>query len=105
MQGGAHGHLCGLQIQVPRLAPLLENHPQELIYFARDLLLDRCRRFFSCSVSGSSSTGRKRQIAALVSTNARLSCWNLRNSATSRSALWRAAGVGNDSVRVLPLTL
>jgi hypothetical protein len=69
VQGRAHGHLRGFQIQAPGLAPLLEDDPQQLIYFARDLLLDRFRRFFSCSVGESSSVGRKRQISALVPTN------------------------------------
>lgn len=89
VQGGTHGHLRGLQIEAPGLAPILENHPQELVYFPRDLLPDRFPRFFSWSVSDSSS-----QMAVLVSTNSRLKSWNLRNSATSRSALWMAAGVG-----------
>ena len=34
VQGRAHRHLRGFQIQSPRLAPILKNHPQELIYFA-----------------------------------------------------------------------
>ena len=87
VQGRAHRHLRCFQVEAPCPAPVLENHPQELIYFARDLLPDRFRRFFSWSVCDSSWAGRRRQIAVLVSTNPRLSSWNLRNSATSRSAL------------------
>ena len=69
MQGRPHRHLGGFQIDPSGLAPLLQHHPQELIYFPPDLLPDRFRRFFSCSFGVSSSTGRKRQIAVLVSTN------------------------------------
>ena len=105
VHGGTYGHLQRFQIETPGLAPTLENDPQELIYFARDLLTDRFGRFFSCSVSDSSSIGRRWQILALVTINSRLSCWKLRNSATSRSALRAAAGVDNDSERVLPSTL
>jgi len=105
VQGRAYGHLRGFQIEASGLAPILKNHPQELIYFARDLPPDRFRRFFSWSVCASSWAGRKRQIAVLVSTNSRLSSWNLRNSATSRSALRMAAGVGKDWEMVLPSTL
>ncbi len=49
VQGRAHRHLRRFQIEASGLAPILENHPQELIYFARDLLPDRFRRFFSRS--------------------------------------------------------
>ena len=69
VQGGTHGHLNGFQVEAPRPAPLLENDPQELIYFARDLLPDRFRRFFSCPLNSSSpSTGRNWQIFSLTST-------------------------------------
>jgi hypothetical protein len=68
VQGGAHRHLRGFQIEAPRLAPILENHPQELIYFARDLLSDRLGRFFSCALkSCSPSTARHWQIFSLTS--------------------------------------
>jgi hypothetical protein len=49
-----------------RLAALLENDAQQLVYFARDLLPDRFRRFFS-SGERLSSTGRKRQIFSFTS--------------------------------------
>ena len=71
MHGRTHSHLGRLQIEATRLAPLLENHPQQLVYFARDLLADRFRRFFS-SGDNVSSTGRARQISALTSMKARL---------------------------------
>jgi hypothetical protein len=105
VHGRTHGRLDRFQIQPACLAPTGENSPQQLVYFARDLLADRFRRFFSWSVDGSPLVGRKRQISAFVSTNSRLSCWNLRNSATSRSTLWMAAGVGSDSETLLPPTL
>jgi hypothetical protein len=105
MQGRPHGHLDGFQIQPAGLAPAGKDHAQKLVYFARDFLVDRFRRFFSCSVCGSGSTGRERQIWVLVWTNSRLSCWNLRNSLTSVSAFPIAAGVGNDSEIDLPFTL
>ena len=87
VHGGTHGRLDRFQIEAAGLATTGENNPQKLIYFARDLLADRFRRFFSWSGEDSSSVGRRRQISAFVSTNSRLSCWNFRNSATSRSAL------------------
>ena len=69
VQGRAHGHLRGFQIEAPRLAPILKNDPQEPIYFARDLLPDRLGRFFSCSLDSSSpSSGRNWQIFSLTST-------------------------------------
>jgi hypothetical protein len=68
MHGRAHQHLNGLQIDVARLADAKENGAQQLLYFARDFLLDGVRRFFSCGVSVS-STGRRRQIFSLTSTS------------------------------------
>jgi len=73
MHGGAHRHLDGLQIETARLAALLEDDPQELVYFADDFLTDRFRRFFSSGVRVS-SRGRKRQTRSLTSTSSRLSC-------------------------------
>src|SRR5208282_5257460 len=101
----AHGHLGRFEIESPRVASILEHHPQELFYFAPDLLPDRFDRFFFSSVSGCSSRGRKRQISALVPRNSRVSCWNFRNSCTSRSAFWIAARVGNACEMVLPSSL
>ena len=75
VHGRTHRHLGSLQIETARLAALLEDDAQELIYFARDLLADRFRRFFSCGVEVVSSTGRKRQTCSLTSTNSRPSCW------------------------------
>ena len=59
MHGRTHGHLQGFQFPTPRLAVGVEDHAQKLVYFARDFLLDGFGRFFSWSVCGSSSAGRK----------------------------------------------
>jgi hypothetical protein len=50
MHGRAHGHLDGFQIQMAGLLVAGEDYPQELLYFARDFLLDCVSRFFSCAV-------------------------------------------------------
>jgi hypothetical protein len=71
VHGGAHQHLGGLQFQMSRLLAATENNTQQLVYFARDLLLDGFRRFFSSGVSVS-STGRARQICSLTPTKDRL---------------------------------
>jgi hypothetical protein len=47
VHGRAYRHLHRFQIQTPGLAPTVEDGAQELIYFARDFLADRFRRFFS----------------------------------------------------------
>ena len=47
VHGRAHRHLHCFQIQTPGLAPTVKDDAQELIYFARDFLADRFRRFFS----------------------------------------------------------
>jgi hypothetical protein len=70
----SHGRLQGLQVELPALAPTGENDLQQLSYFLGGLLLDRRGRFFSSSVSDS-STGRSRQILSLSSTKARLNSW------------------------------
>jgi hypothetical protein len=57
VHGGAHQHLGGLQFQVSCLAAAVENDTQQLVYFARDFLLDGFRRFFS-SGAIASATGR-----------------------------------------------
>lgn len=71
MHDRTHGHLGSLQIETARLATLLEDHTQELVYFARDFPANRFGRFFSCGDSVS-STGRARQICAFTSMKARL---------------------------------
>jgi hypothetical protein len=68
MQSCAESHLDGLQVKASGFAPLTEDDTQYLLYFARDFLLDRVRRFFSCGVIASSS-GRARQICSLVSSS------------------------------------
>lgn len=52
-------------IQASRLAAVVEDEAQQLVYFARDFLLDGFRRFFSSGVRVS-ATGRARQIFSLT---------------------------------------
>jgi len=59
MHGRAHRHLQGFQFPTPRLAVSVEDHAQQLVYFARDFLLDGFHRFFSWALGGCSSAGRK----------------------------------------------
>ena len=47
MHGRAHQHLDSFQIHVTRLAHTGEDGSQQLLYLARDFLLDGIRRFFS----------------------------------------------------------
>jgi len=85
MHGRAHGHLQGFQIQTARLAAGAERHAKQLVYFARDFLLDRFDCFFpgplDRPVPGSAGIRRP------------------------RVALAKLAGEENLSVMVLPLTL
>src|ERR1035441_7907007 len=67
VHGRAHSHLDSLQIQVPRLTATAKDDAQKLVYFARDFLADRSRRFFSSGESTSGSDGRSWQICALTS--------------------------------------
>jgi len=75
MHDRPHGHLSGFQVQTPRLALTVEDDAQQLVYFARDFLLDGFRRFFSCGERVSAS-GRARQILSLTSNSSRLSSRN-----------------------------
>jgi len=59
MQGRAQGYFQGFQFPTPRLTVGAKDHAQQLVYFARDFLLDGFGRFFSWPVCGSSSAGRK----------------------------------------------
>ena len=68
MHDRAHGQLDSFQIQTARLAPIVEDNAQQLLYFARDLLADRFGRFFSCG-DRESSTGRARQILSFTSSS------------------------------------
>jgi hypothetical protein len=63
----AQGDFYRFQIDATRLPPFGENTHHQRGYFARDLGLDRLRRFFSSGVSVS-STGRNAQIFSLTST-------------------------------------
>ena len=67
MHGRTHCHLQGFQIQTSRLAAGTEGDTQQLLYFARDFLLDRFGRFFSWADGALSSTGRNAQICSLTS--------------------------------------
>jgi hypothetical protein len=67
VHGRAHSHFDSFQIQTPRLAAGAEDDAQQLVYFARDLLLDRFGRFFSWADGWSSSTGRNWQTLSLTS--------------------------------------
>ena len=93
-----------LQIEPARRLAVAENDAQKLLYFAGDFLLDRLRRFFSWSVRPVCSTGRRRQIFRLTPTRSSVRLRNLRYSATSFSALRRAATEGRLCVTVLPST-
>ena len=57
------------QIEPTLVAAFLKDNAQKTIYFADDRALDFFGRFFSCSVASACSTGRKRQICVLTSTN------------------------------------
>lgn len=73
MHRRTYQHLDGFQVQRARFAHAGEDGAQQLLYFARDFLLDGVRRFFSCSLCGCSSTGRRRQIFSFTSRRERLS--------------------------------
>ena len=83
MHGGSQSGLDRFQIELAIVAAVLKNNPQEPVYFADNFLLDCLRRFFSWAVCSVCSTGRKRQILRLTSTNSPVSVWNLRNAAIS----------------------
>src|ERR1017187_7687241 len=105
MHGGSHSGLDRFQIDPAIVvAALLKNNPKEPIYYAGDFFLDCRRRFFSWAVCSVCSTGRRRQIFRLTSTNSPVSVWNLRNSAISFSALRTASREGRFCVTVLPST-
>src|SRR5260370_8945594 len=89
MHGGAHQHLGGFHLQMSRLATAVENNTQQLVYFARDLLLDGFRRFFS-SGEIAAATGRARQIFSLTSRNSWLSGRKGVKASTPRGAFPRS---------------
>ena len=68
MHGRADSHFDGFQIETPRFAAAGGDRAQQLLYFARDFLVDRFARFFSCGESVS-WTGRARQILSFTSSN------------------------------------
>ena len=102
VHGGADGAFEGFEVLAPTLAAVLKDRIQQPFYFAGNLLEDGLRRFFPSVVVSACSRGRKRQIFRLTSTNSPVRVWNLRNSAISASALWRAANDGKFWVAVLP---
>ena len=67
MHGRAHRHLDGFQVEMAGLAPVSEDHTQQLVYFARDFPVDRFGGFFPCGVCSVCSTGRIRQTFRLTS--------------------------------------
>jgi hypothetical protein len=71
MQSSAERHLHRLQIRLAGLLALGKDASQQRGYFARDLVLDRLGRFFSCGVRVF-STGRSAQIFSLTSTTSPL---------------------------------
>ena len=73
MHGRAHQHLDRFQIDMAGLANAGEDGAQQLLYFARDLLLNGVRSFFSWALNAGSSTGRNRQIFSFTSRKDRLS--------------------------------
>src|ERR1035437_2939327 len=105
VHGGAHSHLDGLQIQMPRLTATAKDDVQQPVYFARDFPADRFGRFFSWAVGEISSTGRNSQICSLTSNNSSPSSRKRWHSATSRCAFVKLAADENVSVTVLPFTL
>jgi hypothetical protein len=105
VHGRTHRCLDRFQIQTPGLAPAVENDAQELIYFARDFLTDRFRRFFSWPDGIASATGRSLQICSFTSRSCSPSSRKRWHSATSRCALAKLAGEENVSVTVLPFAL
>ena len=90
---------------MPCLAAGGEEHAEQLIYFARDFLLDGFRRFFSWAEKAGSAIGRNWQIFSLISNSCSPSSRKSWHSATSRCALAKLAGVENVVVTVLPCTL
>lgn len=94
VQGRAHSHLDGFQIQPPRPSATIEDDAQQLVYFARDLLADGFRRFFSSGESTSGSDGRIWQICALTSIRSLCRACSFRNSVISLSAFALRAGRG-----------
>jgi len=94
MHRGTDSGLDTLQIETTGRLVITEDDAKQLLYFARDFLLDGLRRFFSWAIRSVGSTGRKRQILRLTSTSSSVRPLNLRYSATSLCAFRTAAGEG-----------
>jgi hypothetical protein len=69
MHGGTNGRFDGFQIENAGFATAGKDRPQELVYFARDFLAGRFRRFFSCRDKVSAASGRARQIRSFTSSS------------------------------------
>jgi hypothetical protein len=59
----------GFEVEPTGLAAILKDRVQQPVYFAGNFPLDRFGRFFSCGCGVVSSSGRRRQICVLISTN------------------------------------
>jgi hypothetical protein len=69
MHGGSQSGFDRFQVESAVLASPQENPVQKSVYFAGNFLLDGFGRFFSWADGWVCSTGRKRQIFRLTSTN------------------------------------
>jgi hypothetical protein len=78
LQGNPQGGFDRLQIRSAVFVTLGEDATQQLVYLARDLLMDCSSRFFSWSVQPPRccSTGRSSQIFWLIRTKFSLSFWS-----------------------------
>ena len=79
MRAFAHQHLDRFQIETTGSAAVGEDLFQQVVYFARNFLLDRVGRCFSCSDGVAGSAGRIWQMFPLTSTNALCRLCSLRN--------------------------
>jgi hypothetical protein len=104
MHGGTDRRFDGFRVEAADFAAPGEHSLQQLFYFVRDFLVDRCGRFFS-SGDTESSTGRARQIFSLISNNSWLSCRKRWKASTSRWALRSSAAEEKLSLTVFPSTL
>ena len=67
VHGGSHRGLDSFHVEPAFIAALPENNLKKPVYFTRDFLSDRFRRFFSWGDGGVSATGRSAQICSLTS--------------------------------------
>jgi len=106
MQARAQGQFPGLQIHVPGLVSLGKDASEQKVYFPCNLLMDRDSLFFLGCPAAPFLLHRAKGANLLVdATNCWPRCCQRWNSATSRWALRRAAGVAKLSFIVFPFTL